>query len=115
MPVVEKIENTIVQGHYIKKLATVLSVNEQIIEDGIKKITTQQTRGFGAKKDSFIAKTDPSSRREKLELYVLALLLQEKTAERFEELKEALRTQDFSAPSVAQIVIHLESFLKLHQ
>lgn len=48
-----------------------------------------------------------SSRTEKLEVYILALLLQGKTVDLFEELQESGYLPEFSHPAVVKIIDHL--------
>lgn len=111
LPVIAKIDNAIVKGHYVKKLASVLQVGESVIMEGL-------TR---AERTVSLASTPPSSnplkplsRQEKLEVYTLALVLQGKTRDLFEELKEHVSFSSFRSIAVRQILTHLMKFLTDH-
>lgn len=114
LPILSKIENTIVQGHYIKKLATVFDVSPAIIEDGIKKAAKDKESSF-VKQEQKGNLGLGQSRREKLELYVLALLLQGKTRELYEDMKEGVVEQDFSLQGARETVHRLGSYLPKHR
>ncbi|MBI4066420.1 DNA primase [Candidatus Gottesmanbacteria bacterium] len=114
LPVIAKIDNSIVQGHYVKKLATTLGVSEDAINDGMRKLI--RTQGVGRKVEG-IGREEPKKgrgREENLELYVLAILLQGKTIELYEEFKETLSPADLTIQPVRQILAHLEQYLKDH-
>ncbi len=109
LPILAKIDNAIVQGHYSKKLAAALDANEETIEEGIRKIAAVGERGM-----SVLPKPDQGgSRQEKLEVFILAILLQGKTVEFFEDLKESVPLGDFTYPPIVQILNKLETFAAL--
>lgn len=101
-PILAKIENPIVQGHYVKKLADALDASEDAVDQMIKRAV--KTSIFPAKSPE---SSVPSQRGEKLETYVLALLLQGHTA-------SLPPPPEFSNPAVKKIVEHLGAFLKKH-
>jgi DNA primase len=108
LPVLAKIENPVVQAHYVKKLAEALDVSETSVTDGMRKAT-----GVTSKRaDTDEAPKKNLSRPEKLETYVLALILQGKTAEWLEELREHVAAGDFAQPAVRTIFSHLETFVR---
>ncbi|MEK7587577.1 MAG: DNA primase [Patescibacteria group bacterium] len=49
LPIFAGIDNAIVQGHYVKKLAKLLDTNEETLSDGMRKIV--KGAGFGGQKD----------------------------------------------------------------
>ncbi len=106
LPILGKIDNPIVQGHYIKKLAATLDVSEETVQEGLRK----QKQPIDRRSSS--PAVAPQNRQQKLEIYLLALLLQGKTIELFEDLKESVAISDFTHPPVAQILTRLETFLK---
>ncbi len=111
LPIIAKIDNPIVQGHYVKKLADTLRVSEDAVSDGMRKLARA---GGAPRKDetgSTVTKSQ-RSRQENLELYVLAILLQGKTMELWEELKESVAFGDLSIRPVRQILEHLDYYLK---
>ena len=108
LPILEKIENPIVQGHYIKKLAKTIDTSEETIVESMRRL--HKGEGFG------IARTEKqedvrTTRSQKLETYILALVLQGKTAELFEELSDRIALTDIVNPAVQKILEHLKSFL----
>ncbi|MBI2405402.1 DNA primase [Candidatus Gottesmanbacteria bacterium] len=110
LPILAKIDNSIVQGHYVKKLAVALDLTEETISEGLKK-------------QKFPVVHQPSesppalgpSRQQKLEIFLLAMLFQGKTRELFEDLKESVALTDFMHPPVLAILTRLESFLRRMQ
>lgn len=113
LPVITKIDNPIVQGHYVKKLAAALGVSEDAVSDGMRKFVRTQSvgrkeHGSGEKEESGKVR----GREENLELYVLAILLQGKTVELFEELQETIAIADFTVSAIRQIFEHIGSYLK---
>ncbi len=115
LPIIANIENSIVQGHYVKKLASTLNVSEEVIEEGMKKTVSREQHVYRPQKEKSQSTVEALSRREKLELYILALLLQGKTTEQCEEFSETFTAKDFSTPSVRDIMAHLVTFLKAHR
>ncbi len=114
LPILGRIENPIVQGHYVKKLSIVLGVSEDAITDGIQKTVREERIG---RKESRNTETDtktPRTREENLELYILALVFQGKTLELYEELHEKVSISDFSMASVRQILECLNAYLREH-
>ena len=101
-PILAKIENPIVQGHYVKKLAGVLDASESAVDEMVRRAARGNV--FQTEKP---AGAPPASgdRDEKLETYVLALLLQGNTA-------ELPIPADFSNPAIKKIIEQLKEFLK---
>jgi DNA primase len=107
LPIVAKIENPIVQGHYLKKVAGTLDASEEAVVESMRRLTKGD--GFGIKKAE--KPEEATTRSQKLETYVLALALQGKTAELFEELSERIALSDVANPAVQKILEQLQSFL----
>lgn len=104
VPVIARIANVVEQAHYIKKLATRLDVPEDSIYSEITRAAKKKELSTLVKKVEAIEKVG-SSRKEKLEQYVLALCLQ-----RYDEAKEHLRDIKpdwFSQPAVKKIFTSL--------
>lgn len=113
IPIFAKIENPIVQGHYVKKLGQALDVSEDAIQDGMRKFDRTQRMGKNVTDDGISLETKKGrGREEHLEMYVLAILLQGKTIELFEEFKEMLQIADLTTRPVRQIIEHLDKYLK---
>lgn len=107
--IVGKIENTIVQDHYIKKLATTLETSETAIREGIRKLVRYSSGKHPTEETSDVI---PLSRLEKLEMYLLGLLLQGKTIDSFEEFVQLVPLSDIRHLPVRRIMELLGQFLK---
>ncbi|MCX8009106.1 MAG: DNA primase [Patescibacteria group bacterium] len=71
LPIITRIENPIIQAHYIKKLAGLLSVSEQAVIESMKNLQKSQIiPGLGIRQQTSIQKEDTQ------DIYLLALLLQ---------------------------------------
>lgn len=108
LPIFAKVENPIVQGHYLKKLAGELDASEEDLRDTMKKVSVKDYEPKTTNEDSVKQYT----RQNKLELYILALLLQGKTAKLLEELVGHISIADFTQAPVARIIEELEEFTK---
>jgi len=111
LPVLAKIENPIVQGHYIKKLGHAIDTTEDNVREAMKK---EQSRSvYNSPKPQGEEKQDVAqTRHDKLEIYVLALLLQGKTADLFEEFTGNIALEYVANSAVKKILEHLQLFLK---
>lgn len=111
LPTVAAIENPIVQSHYVKVYADTLGVTEDAVRDGMKKVDRLKTLTKTASSEAKQSLT----RIEKLELYVLALLLQGKPEDLLEDFFETIKLTQISTPSVCQILERLSDHLKSHR
>lgn len=114
LPVFSKIDNPIVQGHYVKKLALTLGVSEDAITDGMQKTVRDARVGRKTPPDTVPDAKTPRTREENLELYILALVLQGKTIDLYEELREEVSLSDFSFAPARQILELLDIHLREH-
>lgn len=112
LPSIAKIENAIVQAHYIKQLSTTLGVSEDSIMSGIRKSRFTTINREKPKESSVVQPN--RSRQERLEVYLLALLLQGKTKDLFDDVKE-LHIEDISQPVVRAILATLDAHLMEHR
>ena len=114
LPILSRIENSIVQGHYIKKVAEALDVSEETIIDGMKHARTPfgDERLFSdtTKKESFAV-----SGQERLEVYCLGLLLQGDTKKLFPSFIENIAPESIKHMGVRHIIELLESYLSTHE
>lgn len=114
LPVLAKIDNPIVRGHFAKKLGKLLDASEEVIEEGIARVL-RDTRRPVERPGSSPTSTGPAvSRLGKLEVYTLGLILQGKTSELFEEFVQRIEISDLTSAAVRRIVSELEAFLKVH-
>jgi len=108
LPILFRMTNAIVQGHYVKKLAQLMGVSEEYVDEEMRKIKVPFGNPSG--KDGK-EPVEMVSRQEKIELYTLALLLQGKINTLWEDVKQAIPLEDFSYMPVRQILEKLESYL----
>ena len=111
LPILSKIENGIVQGHYIKKTAEAFGVSEEIIVDGIKKVKRpiEMVRGRteGTNESSFSI-----SGPERLELYMLGLLLQGDTKKLYADFLQVATIASLKHMGVRRVMEQIESYSK---
>lgn len=112
LPILSQIENSIVAEHYVKRLANVLNTSEDVIRDSMRK--NKEPPGL-LKKNEDVQPAPVYNRHERLELYMLALLLQGKTVELFDEAKSALPPDRWKYAPVRQIVNLLETYVLNHR
>lgn len=114
IPMLSKIENAIVQGHYIRKLASELSLPEDAVQESLGKYKSSGGRIIReSPKES--KETRVLSRLEKAEVYGLALLLQGKTSELFESFTSSVPVESLAYAPVRRIVEKLAVFLENHR
>lgn len=114
MPVLVKIENPVVRNHYVKKVAETIGTSEDAIDDSMRRFV----RGQPEKRNEPGASShtaEISTRPEKLEIYLLALLLQGKTVDLFEDLQDGGLLPEFSHPAVHKIIDHLVTYLSINE
>ncbi len=112
LPILSQIENSIIAEHYIKRLATVMNTSEDAIRESMRK-NIQPAGLLKKKEENFSVPT--LNRHERLEVYTLALLLQGKTVELFDEVRTMLPVERWMYPPVRQIITHLGEFLIDHR
>jgi DNA primase len=110
LPVLAKIENPIIQNHYAKKLASAIDTSDDAIADGLVRATRNEKQEY-KKSEEPQPKNVFTSRPDKLEIYILAMLLQGKTIDLFEDLEESGILPDFSHPTAHKIIDQLVTFL----
>ena len=110
LPLIAKIDNAIVQGHYVRKLADLLGVGEETVTESLGQVTRAMRQGVVMGEQSIPAKAG-TRREQKLESYLLALLLQGKTADLYEDLAESVTPADFAELAVRRILEELGTYL----
>jgi DNA primase len=108
LPILSKIENSIVKNHYVRQLSHAIATSEEAISERLDRINRES--GLGRPQDAAEPETH-ITRPEKLELYLLALLLQGNTVELFEELEDSGLLPDFTRPAVHKILDFLIGYL----
>jgi len=110
-PVLSKIENPIVRGHYIRKLSHALDSSEESIREGLGKMTA-----YGARKQIPKGTGDEMekirlTRLEKAELYLLSLMLQGKTAMCVGMLFDAFPNKEWAVRPVREIISRIREYM----
>lgn len=111
IPVLMKMDNPIVQGHYARKLAVGLGLSEETIQQGMTKYRTGRG-GQTREKQEQPGEKQMLSLLEKSEINLLALLLQGKTHELLPVCIAAIPINEFHFKPLRLILEKLELFMK---
>ena len=113
VPVLSKIENPVVAGHYIRALAKKLDVPEETVQESVSRM---QKTGRAAPVDvrPELPGQESLTRRERMELYLLALLVQGDPIVKLPILTSAIRVEEMCYPAVRMIVENLLVWCKTH-
>jgi DNA primase len=100
VPYIRNIKNSIVQGHYIKQLATLLDVSVESVEKLV-----SSYRGRPAYRSSFLNKTQKQvSREDMTQKYLLSYLFQQSEPGKITKvIFEILTPEDFTIPALAKL------------
>lgn len=111
LPLLSQISNEIIKEHYLKKLSKELDITLESLSKEIEKIQK------GKEEEKIvIAKKDKRGRRELLEEYLLALVLQEENSkELLEKIDGHLETYEFEIPSYGKIFERIQVYMKTHE
>ncbi len=122
VPILARIDNPIVAGHYLKKFATTIGASEQVVEESLRKYEKNQKtqvfpRAEASDRDKMShnlgmeEKVLVASREDKLLLQILALLLQGSTRDWFEDFTDQRFLTHVSEPGFKQIFVALSEWL----
>ncbi len=114
LPVLLKIDNPIVQGHYIRKLASGLGLSEEMIQGGLSKYRTSGGTSLREKVLQDADKQQTLTRLERAEVYLAALMVQGKTAELLQKSAAVIPVADLGYLPVKRIMEKLEEYLRTH-
>jgi len=108
VPALAKIDNEVEKAHYVKKLAAALDVDEETISKEINKV------GFIPQNAGQVKKPIQSnkSRQEKLEDYILSLVL--KFGHKAEDWLKDFDLKLVSQPGVKKVLDKLKAYLEKH-
>lgn len=101
IPILAKIANPIIAGHYARELAKLLSVSEETVIAAVEK--AKKTQG---QKPLVFEQTQPEKkqkRQERLEEVLVALLLQSEQMEIVTKLSKEVSPDDFTLPPLTQL------------
>lgn len=108
LPLFANISNEIIKEHYLKKLSNALNTSLESILKELNKIQKKELE-----ENVVIPQKDKRSRREILEEYLLALILQSSDPEKIiDENKKLLLDYRFEAPVLGKIFTNLVEFLE---
>ncbi|MBI4058274.1 DNA primase [Candidatus Gottesmanbacteria bacterium] len=111
LPILSKINNSIIQAHYIKVLAETLGVPEDRLHEAIRKVKPVEYNRSLAQVDTPVTK----SHDELLEEHVLSVLLKHPNfSHGLTVFTEALDPSDFMSPVVKRIFIQLIDYFSQH-
>lgn len=103
IPLIEKIQNAIVQSHYIKKTAELLTVSEQSVEQMMRKIArSRKQQQFKSRRSQ---KNTEENREITIQKYLLSLVFQ--NAEPYmlaKKIFQVISVEDFSLPVLTKIM-----------
>jgi len=106
MPMLKNITNSVVQAHYVKKVAEEMDVSEDVVVAGM-----QQVRSYAVKPDGEEKKPEErETRQERFEMYLLSLLLQGDTKTLFSDLGD-LTPGEFHHIAVKGIIESLGEYI----
>ena len=104
LPIIHNIENEIVKEHYLKKLCFALETSYESLTKELERIAKKEI----INKDIVFDKKYKRSRKEVLEEYLLALIIQnENPKEALEKAKKILEDYKFEVLPFQKIIIHI--------
>ena len=110
LPLFGGIENEIVKEHYLQALGRALNTSVESLQKALEKLAKREV----VKRD-VVVPMQPQSREEKLEIYLLALLLQSNQPKAILfELENFIKDYNWANPAFQKILIHLQTYAQSH-
>ncbi|MCL4397881.1 DNA primase [Patescibacteria group bacterium] len=101
---IEPIDNLIVKNHYLKKLARVLGVSQEVVQAQLAKEYKKLTLPHSSSSPNVPSSPSPKSRSELLEEYLLSLLLQSsRPSDYLLLISPRLKPEDFTNQALGKI------------
>ncbi len=113
VPIIAKIENPVVAGHYVRALAKKLDVPEEMVQESVRRVL-KTGRVLPAEEKSDLPGQETFSRRERIELYLLALLVQGDPIVQLPLLTDVISIDEFIFPAVQKILAVLHGWCLTH-
>ncbi len=112
LPLFANIANEVLKEHYLKKLSSILDISLQSL---VKEVDKLQSKNLEDK--IIIPKKDKRTRREVLEEYLLALIIQDENPKKaIEETEQILAQYRFETPSLQKLLENLSlAFTKVEK
>lgn len=101
IPVISEISNRVVQAHYVGVLAKKMGIPENVVYEEIERLRKKRELKILSETVKTIEQS-PTSRREKVESYILSLLLQQPDLPKA-GLKDAI-FEMFATPAIAKVI-----------
>lgn len=114
VPFIARIQNPIVQSHYVKKLALLLEVEDEAVHAAIRSHSSRRkSRSFTRPK---IEKKSEIDREQMLAQYVLSSLFQHDEPYTLADvMAETIESADFAKPAYAKLYDHFLQFRDTHR
>jgi len=107
-PILSGIDNPVVRAHYIRKTAESLEVPEQAVAEGVRKAVHRLSV---LSSEKITASADQKNTKDRLEMYILALILQGNQQDFIEDLTEKSLVDEFKNPGIKRIIRELIGYL----
>lgn len=113
VPIIAKIENPVVAGHYVRVVAKKLDVPEEMVQESVRRVL-KTGRVLPAEEKPDLPGQETLSRRERIELYLLALLVQGDPIVQLPLLTDVISIDEFIFPAVQKILTVLHHWCLTH-
>jgi DNA primase len=108
LPILSNISNEVIKEHYLKKLSKVLDISIESLNKEVEKLSKSNQED-----KILIPKKDRKTRRELLEEYLLALIIQNENSKKIlEENKKNIKGYKFETPSLEKILDRLNIYFE---
>ena len=108
LPLFANISNEIIKEHYLKKLSSIFEISLESLLKEVEKLKKKDLEDKIA-----IPQKDKRARREVLEEYLIALIVQSSNPQKaLEDNQESLTLYQFATPSLGKLLENLKTFLK---
>ena len=108
VPILAKITNEVVKAHYVKKLAGVLDVSEEVVLKEIDRVGRLKKAVFVRPSQAKPSQA-PTTRKERLEEFLLSLVLQK--GAKSSALVDKVETKFFTNPALKKLTSFLKKYL----
>lgn len=113
LPLLSNIQNEIVKEHYIRKTSREIDASEQSLQRQMEKLEKKED---SQKQSSGISKKDKRERKEIVEEYLMALIVQSsKPNEYLKQALDVLAEYEFENPVYSKIIGKLSDFLSANE
>ncbi len=114
-PKIDEIANLVVRDHYMKKLARLMGVSEEVVAREMEELAKRQKMGKAVGREREAGESKKWGRREKLEEHLLSLILQSDDAKRYIDqivANDLDHSLEISTPILQKIFARLVDFVE---